>query len=406
MNLPRFIAQRIQKTNTTTFTSTVTKIGISSIAIGLAVMIISFSILIGFKKTIKEKLFSLSSHIQVNKITLNQSFEETPLTINTKFHQNYRKIPEIRHLQVVANKAGLLKSIEEHAGIVIKGVGKDYDWDTFNENLVEGRKINFKDTTYSDEIIISKKIANQLKIKLSDEVRIYFIQNPPRIRKVKVVGIYDTGLEEFDKNFILGDLALIQKMNDWNNQTVGHYEIFIKNFDQLDATAKQVFDEIDQDMQILRVTDMFPAIFDWLSLMDRNIIVIIGLILLVASFNMISVLLVMMMERTPMIGLLKALGSDNAKIRKIFIYNGLTIIIKGMAYGNIIGLGFCFLQKEFKIIPLDSESYYMSFVPISIDWLTVLWLNVVTVILVWAVITIPTFVVSKMKLVESLKFKS
>ncbi|WP_064196982.1 MULTISPECIES: FtsX-like permease family protein [Emticicia] len=406
MNLPRFIAQRIQKTNTTTFTSTVTKIGISSIAIGLAVMIISFSILIGFKKTIKEKLFSLSSHIQVSKITLNQSFEETPLTINTKFHQNYRKIPEIRHLQVVANKAGLLKSTEEHAGIVIKGVGKDYDWDTFNENLVEGRKINFKDTTYSDEIIISKKIANQLKIKLSEEVRIYFIQNPPRIRKVKVVGIYETGLEEFDKNFILGDLALIQKMNDWNNQTVGHYEIFIKNFDQLDATAKQVFDEIDQDMQILRVTDMFPAIFDWLSLMDRNIIVIIGLILLVASFNMISVLLVMMMERTPMIGLLKALGSDNAKIRKIFIYNGLTIIIKGMAYGNIIGLGFCFLQKEFKIIPLDSESYYMSFVPISIDWLTVLWLNVVTVILVWAVITIPTFVVSKMKLVESLKFKS
>lgn len=406
MNLPQFIAQRIQKTNTTTFTSTVTKIGISSIAIGLAVMIISFSILIGFKQTIREKLFSLSSHIQVSKITLNQSFEETPITINTKFYQNYRKNLEIRHVQAVANKAGLLKSSEEHAGIVIKGVGRDYDWVNFKENLIEGREINFQDTTYSNEIIISKQIAKQLKIKLSDEVRIFFIQNPPRIRKVKVVGIYDTGLEEFDKNFILGDLALVQRMNDWDKGTAGHYEVFLKNFDKLDVVAREVFDEIDQDMQLLKVTEMFPQIFDWLGLMDRNIFVIIALILLVASFNMISVLLVMMMERTPMIGLLKALGTDNTKIRKIFIYNGLTIIIKGMIYGNIIGIGFCFLQKTFKIIPLDSESYYMSYVPISFDWLTILLLNVVTVLLVLAVITIPTLVVSRMKLIESLKFKS
>lgn len=406
MNLPRFIAQRIQKTTTTTFTSTVTKIGISSIAIGLAVMIISFSILIGFKQTIREKLFSLSSHIQVSKITLNQSFEETPITINTKFYQNYRKNLEIRHVQAVANKAGLLKSSEEHTGIVIKGVGRDYDWENFKENLIAGRKINFKDTTYSDEIIISKQIANQLRIKLSDEVRIYFIQNPPRIRKVKVVGIYDTGLEEFDKNFILGDLALVQRMNNWDKETAGHYEVFLKNFEQLDVAAKQVFNEIDQDMQLVKVTEMFPAIFDWLGLMDRNIIIIIALILLVASFNMISVLLVMMMERTPMIGMLKALGTDNMKIRKIFIYNGLTIILKGMIYGNIIGIGFCFLQKTFKIIPLDSESYYMSYVPISFDWFTILVLNVVTILLVLAVITIPTLVVSRMKLIESLKFKS
>jgi lipoprotein-releasing system permease protein len=411
MNLPRFIAQRIQNTKSTTFTSTVTKIGISSIAIGLSVMIISFSILIGFKKTIREKLFSLSSHIQVSKITLNQSFEETPIAINTKFYQNYRKNLEIRHVQAVANKAGLLKSSEEHVGILIKGVGRDYDWRNFKENLVEGRKIYFRDTSgqqhsYSDEIIISKQIANQLKIKLYDKVRIYFIQNPPRIRPVKVVGIYDTGLEEFDKNFILGDLALVQRMNDWDKSTAGHYEVFLRNFNNLDMTARQISDEIDQDMQLLKVTEMFPAIFDWLGLMDRNIIVIIALILLVASFNMISVLLVMMMERTPMIGMLKALGTDNVKIRKVFIYNGLTIIIKGMIFGNIFGIGFCFLQKTFKIIPLDSESYYMNYVPILIDWPTILILNIVTILLVLTVISIPTLVVSRMKLIESLKFKS
>ncbi|WP_394992491.1 ABC transporter permease [Emticicia sp.] len=405
MNLPRFIAQRIQKTKSTSFTSTVTKIGVASIAIGLAVMIVSFSILIGFKRTIKDKLFSLSSHIQVSKITLNQSFEETPMPINTKFYQNYRKNPQIRHVQAVANKAGMLKSSEELAGIVIKGVGKDYDWQNFSENLVEGRKINFQDSTYSSEIIISRKIATQLKIKLSDEVFIYFIQNPPRIRKVKVVGIYDTGLEEFDKSFILGDLNLVQKMNDWDNQTTGHYEIFLNNFDQLNPAAKRIFDDIDQDMQVTKVTEMFPAIFDWLNLMDRNIIVILALILVVASFNMISVLLVMMMERTPMIGLLKALGSDNSKIRKIFIFNGLTIIIKGIIIGNFIGLGLCGIQFFHRVIPLEAESYYMNYVPIDFDWGIILLINLITILLVLAVITIPTFVVSRMKVIEALKFR-
>lgn len=405
MNLPRFIAQRIQNTKSTSFTSTVTKIGVASIAIGLAIMILSFSILIGFKRTIKEKLFSLSSHIQVSKITLNQSFEETPMPINTKFYQNYRKNSQIRHVQAVANKAGMLKSTEELAGIVIKGVGRDYDWQNFSENLVEGRKINFQDSSYSSEIIISRKIATQLKIKLSDEVLIYFIQNPPRIRKVKVVGIYDTGLEEFDKNFILGDLSLIQKMNDWDNQTAGHYEIFLNDFDELNPTAKQVFDEIDQDMQVLKVTEMFPAIFDWLNLMDRNIIVILALILVVASFNMISVLLVMMMERTPMIGLLKALGSDDAKIRKIFIFNGLTIILKGIFIGNMIGLGLCGIQFFYRVIPLEAESYYMNYVPIDFNWGIILLINFITILLVLAVITIPTFVVSRMKVVEALKFR-
>ncbi len=405
MNLSRFIALRIQKTKSSSFTSTVTKIGVASIALGLSVMIVSISVLLGFKKTIKDKLFSLSSHIQVSKITLNQSFEETPMAINTKFYQNYRKIPQIRHVQAVANKAGMLKSSEELSGIVIKGVGRDYDWQSFSENLVEGRRINFADSSYSSEIIISRKIATQLKIKLSDEVIIYFIQNPPRVRKVKIVGIYDTGLEEFDKNFILGDLALVQKMNDWDNKTAGHYEIFLNNFDNLNTSAKRVFDEIEQDSQVMKVTEMFPAIFDWLSLMDRNSIILMALILVVAAFNMISVLLVMMMERTPMIGLLKALGSSDSKIRKVFIFNGLTIIIKGIFIGNIIGIGLCAIQFFFRILPLDAESYYMNYVPIDFNWGIILLINIVTVLLVLAVITIPTFVVSRMKVVDALKFR-
>ncbi|WP_337041163.1 ABC transporter permease [Emticicia sp. 17c] len=405
MNLPRFISQRIQKTKSESFTSTVVKVGVASIAIGLAVMIVSFGILIGYKQSIKDKLFSLSSHIQVSKITLNQSYEETPMPIKTNFYNNYRQNSKIRHVQAVGNKAGMLKSSEELAGIVIKGVGHDYDWQTFSENLIEGRRINFSDTSFSNEIIISKRIAQQLKIKLSEEVLVYFVQNPPRVRKVKVVGIYETGLEEFDKNFVIGDLALVQKMNEWDTNTCGHYEVFLKNFDDLTPAASQILNEIDSDMKITKITDMFPAIFDWLSLLDKNIIIVLVLILVVACFNMISVLLVMMMERSPMIGILKALGSDNIQIRKIFIFNGLTIILKGVLYGNLIGMGLCIIQYYFKVIPLDPENYYISYVPIAWNWLIILVLNLATILLILAVITIPTLIVSRMRVVEALKFK-
>lgn len=405
MNLSRFISQRIQKTKSESFTSTVVKVGVASIAIGLAVMIISFAILVGYKQAIKDKLFSLSSHIQVSKITLNQSYEETPMPIKTNFYNNYLQNKQIRHVQAVGNKAGMLKSSEELAGIIIKGVGKDYDWQTFSQNLIEGKRITFADTSFSNEVIISKRIATRLKIKLSDEVLIYFIQTPPRVRKVRVVGIYETGLEEFDKNFIIGDLALVQKMNEWDNNTCGHYEIFLKDFDTLNETTKLVSNEINQDMKATRITEMFPAIFDWLSLLDKNILIVLALILVVACFNMISVLLVMMMERTPMIGMLKALGSDNIQIRKIFVFNGLNIILKGILYGNLIGIGLGLIQYYFKVIPLDPENYYISYVPIAWDWLIVLVLNIATILLILAVITIPTLVVSKLRVVEALKFK-
>ncbi|MBA4849934.1 ABC transporter permease [Emticicia sp. BO119] len=405
MNLSRFISKRIHKTKSESFTSTVIKVGVASITIGLVVMIISFAILVGYKKAIKDKLFSLSSHIQVSKITLNQSYEETPMPIKTNFYNNYLQNSQIRHVQAVGNKAGMLKSSEELAGIIIKGVGRDYDWPTFSKNLVEGKIINFADTTFSNEVIISKKIAIRLKIKLLDEVLIYFIQTPPRVRKVKVIGIYETGLEEFDKNFILGDLSLVQKMNGWDDNTCGHYEIFLKNFGKLNEAAKDVTNEINQDMKVTKITEMFPAIFDWLNLLDKNILIVLGLILLVACFNMISVLLVMMMERTPMIGMLKALGSDNVQIRKIFVFNGLNIILKGILYGNLIGIGLGSIQYYFKVIPLDPENYYISYVPIEWDWLIIALLNIATILLILAVITIPTLVVSKMRVVEALKFK-
>lgn len=405
MNLPNFIANRIRNTKTESFSSTVSRIGVGSVAVGVATLIISFSILYGFKKTITEKLFSLSYHLQVSKITLNQSFEETPIPLNTKFYQNYAQNPEIRHVQGVATKTGMLKSDSDFSGVLIKGVGRDFDWKMFNENLIEGRAIQKKDTSYSNEIIISRKLANMLKIKLNDDAILYFMQNPPRPRKIKVVGIYETGLEEFDKNLIIADLALIQKMNGWNNNTVGHFEVFLKNPANIDLVADEVFGQIEQDQQVLKSTETYVQIFDWLQLLDRNIVIVFVLILVVSSFNMISILLVMLMERTPMIGLLKALGSTDFQVRKVFIYSGLWIIIRGLLWGNLIAIAFCLAQKYFKIIPLDAESYYMNYVPISWDWLFWILVNLGTIILIGLVIFIPTLIVTRMKPVLAMKYK-
>jgi lipoprotein-releasing system permease protein len=407
MNLPNFIAQRIRKTKTESFSSTVTRIGVGSVAVSVATLLISFAVLFGFKNTITDKLFSLSYHLQVSKISLNQSFEESPIPIKSSFYQNYRQNPEIRHVQAVANKAGMLKSIDDFSGVLIKGVGTDFDWQLFNQNLIEGRKINpiIDLSNQKNEIIISKKLANLLKLKLNEEAILYFIQNPPRPRKVKIVGIYETGLEEFDKNLIISDLSLIQKMNNWDKNTAGHYEIFLNNFNKIDDAADWIDERIEQNQRTIKSTESFIQIFDWLQLLDRNIIIVLVLIIVVASFNMVSILLVMLMERTPMVGLLKSLGSTDLQIRKVFIYNGLWIIIRGLIIGNLIAVAFGLIQQYFKIIPLDAESYYMNYVPIAWNWLVWLFVNLGTVIVISLVIFIPTWIVTRMKPVVAMKYR-
>jgi lipoprotein-releasing system permease protein len=248
-------------------------------------------------------------------------------------------------------------------------------------------------------------LANLLKLKLNEEAILYFIQNPPRPRKVKIVGIYETGLEEFDKNLIISDLSLIQKMNNWDKNTAGHYEIFLNNFNKIDDAADWIDERIEQNQRTIKSTESFIQIFDWLQLLDRNIIIVLVLIIVVASFNMVSILLVMLMERTPMVGLLKSLGSTDLQIRKVFIYNGLWIIIRGLIIGNLIAVAFGLIQQYFKIIPLDAESYYMNYVPIAWNWLVWLFVNLGTVIVISLVIFIPTWIVTRMKPVVAMKYR-
>ena len=402
MSIALYLAKKIQHTKNQTFSSIIIKVGTASIAIAVSVLILSFFILLGFKNTIKKKLFSQTSHIQVNKITLNRSFEEATMTNNLVFFNKTIKLPEVKSANKVALKSVILKSEEEISGVILKGIDKNYDWEEFGQNIVEGRKLKAEG---QNEMLISRKIASELQLKLNQDLLVYFIQNPPRARKLKIVGIYDTNVEELDQVYVLTNLSMIQKINNWQNGEFGHYEIFIKDINQMDAVKNKLLNIFPQEFEVLKVTEILPQFFDWFSLLDRNIVMVIGLIIIVAAFNMISVLLIMIMERTPMIGLLKAIGTQNYQIRNIFLANSSKIILWGLLWGNIIGLGLSFLQWKYKLMKLDATNYYMNFVPIEWNWLVVLIVNIGAFVVVLAISYLPSLIIRRISPVEALKYK-
>ncbi|CCH54746.1 protein of unknown function DUF214 [Fibrisoma limi BUZ 3] len=411
MNVPVFLARRVRHAPEGSFSSTVTRVGIISIAVGLAVLIAAFGILYGYKQTIQQKIFVFGAHIQISKFTNNLSFEETPLSTNTALFRTGNQIPGVRHIQGVALKAGILKTSDELSGVVLKGVGQDYDWNLLRESLVAGNVPNFRtdtaarETGYSTQLLISQYMANQLRAKVGQSIPMYFLGNPPRARKMTIVGIYETGLEEVDKTIALGDIRLIQRLNRWSADSVGSYEIFVNDFSQLDPTAANVFNALSPDMRLTRVTDQYRPLFDWMVLLDRNTAILLTLIAFVASFNMVSVLLVLMMERIPMIGMLKALGSVNALIRRMFLYIGLSMVGWGLLLGNLMGLGLCWLQWQFRLVPLDPKNYFVTFVPIAWNWPTILLLNLGAVLLIALVLWIPTLIINRIQPVKALTFK-
>ncbi|MES2732284.1 MAG: FtsX-like permease family protein [Bacteroidota bacterium] len=419
MNLPYFIAQRIRQTKVASFSSTVARIGVASIAIGLAVMMISFAVLDGFKSVIMQKIFSFGAHIQVTKFTMNNSYEEIPISTKAPIYKNFKKGSLLEHIQVFGHKAGMLKTDEAILGAVLKGVGHDFNWSAFQRTMVAGKILQFPDSGgrpsgggpagYSSQIIVSRRIANKLRIQPGDSLMMYFVQNPPRVRKLVVSGIYETGLDEVDNTLIIGDITLVQRLNNWTPDQVGGFEIFATGFngtniEQLQRAFEEADDKMDQDMGIIKITDKYMSLFDWLSLLNRNVVVFLTLILFVASFNMISILLILMMERTSMIGMLKAVGATNWQIRKIFLYNGLSLITKGLFFGNVIGLGLCALQYYFHLIPLDPINYFMDSVPIEWNWPVVVLLNVATLLLVTTVLIIPTIIITRIQPIKAMAF--
>jgi len=403
LNFPLFISRRIQKPASATFSATVSRIGMVSVALGIAVGIIAFSILLGFKQTIKDKVFLFGAHLKLSTFSLNESAEENPMSINLPIFKSLP--PSIVYKQAVAHKAGILKTPDELQGAILKGVGPDFNWKTFNQTLVKGKPIDFSDSALTTQVILSNKIAKALRIDVGQSLNMYFVQNPPRARKLTVVGIYETDVEEFDNQLIIGNIALVQRLNGWDKNTIGSYEFFVDDFNNLRSIESNLKKQLPPDLRVESVTRRFPALFDWLNMLDQNTLILMSLILLVACFNIISVLLVMMMERTSMIGLLKTLGSPNGQIRKIFFYIGIQLAIKGLLLGNLLGIGLCLIQKNFKIIPLDPINYSMSFVPIQFDWQMIIILNISTLVIIALILIIPTLIIASIRPIQALAFR-
>jgi lipoprotein-releasing system permease protein len=359
----------------------------------------------GFQETVKEKIYSFSGHILITKFSMNNSTEEQPMDFGIDLYNQQDKYPFIRHIQEFANKIGVVKTDDEALGVMIKGVGKSFDLELFNENMVEGQFIQFQDSGYSSQVVLSKIIASKLKKKVGDEVVVHFFQNPPRFRRLRVSGIYETNLSEyFDSRIILSDIRMIQRLNDWPDSVAGGLEVFITDPDQAESAGAAIGEMMDYDLNIERVSDRFIQVFEWLELLSRQVNILLGIILIVIGVNMISIVLILVMERTQMIGMLKALGASNGFIRSVFIYNGVNLILKGLVVGNIIGLGLCYVQYKFKIMELNPRDYYMSFVPISWHWELVVFLNLITLGLVTLILLLPTMAISRITPIKAIRF--
>ncbi len=408
MNTELYIARHLIQKHSHNFSRPIIRISILSVVLGLAVMLLSVSIVTGFKNEIREKVAGFAGHIQISKYDSNSSFEAMPIEYNDSLKQALEQIEGVKHVQSVATKAGIMQAKEDILGIVLKGVSTDFDTTFFASNLLEGHFPKINAGKRSDEILISKKIAGQLQLALNDTVRVYFLNNTEtsaRGRRLFVCGIYETSLEEFDESYVIADQSHVQRLNNWNEDQVSNIEIFVDDFEQMDAITELVYSKLDYNLTAVNAKEMYPQIFDWLALQDINVVVILVLMLLICSVSMISTLLVLILERTTTIGILKALGTQNVSIRIIFLYQAAYIIVRGLFWGNLVGIGLAVLQKYFGFLKLDQANYYMAEVPINLSPLPLIAVNVLSLIIILLFLLIPSFVVSKINPVTAIRYE-
>jgi len=416
MNTEFFIAKRLffEKEQRKMLSGRIIRIALFGVALGIAVMIISVAIITGFKSEIRNKVTGFGAHIQILNYNARNSFEIPPVSANQPFLKQLGEIPEIKSVNVFGTKPGIIKTEETTQGIVLKGVDKNYDWTFFSKNLVDGSIPAFNDTARSNQFLISENLSKALKLKTGDLAVLYFInerESNPRMLQLKVSGIFRTSLEEFDNLFVMGDLKQIQRLNDWQPGQVGGFELVINDFHKIDQVEREVrnlvvnYSENDQDiLQTETITSKYRAIFDWLSVTDTNVWVILSLITIVAGFNMISALLVLMLERIEMIGLLKAMGSQGKSIRKIFLYLSVLITGKGMFWGNVVGITLILIQKYFHVLKLNPETYYVDVVPVNFSLTFFVLLNVASITLTTLMLVIPSFFISKISPEKTIRF--
>jgi lipoprotein-releasing system permease protein len=433
MNLEHFIAKKISFGSKKSFTSIIVKIAIAAIALSLAIMIVTNAIITGFSNQISEKIIAFWGDIHITDSNINRTFEQVPIkdaynlmaqldTIDNLEYEDTDKIlgvpiesrrsfyntkGGVRSVQGTIITPGLLRTKKYFNGILLKGVGPEFDWERLNKYIIDGNKITFEDSIASRDILISKSTSEKLELTTGDRVNISFIKNQKHIKRAfKVCGIYNTGLEEYDSKIAIIDISFLRGILGWNDDEVGNIEVLVDNIDDVDIISEYIyFDVIPPNLYATTIQQKFPNIFEWLKLQEINENIILALMIVVGIINMLSVLLILILERSKMVGVLKALGASNWSIRKIFLYNAGYIIFFGLLLGNVFGLLFCYLQKNYGLISLDEKSYYLAVAPIDLHFLPWLLINIGTFVITLFVMIVPTILASYITPIKVLRFE-
>jgi len=417
LNINLYIARRIfsAKENKKNLSQRIVNIALFGIVLGLVVLILSVAIVTGYKSEVGRKVIGFGSHLQIVNLDTNQSFETVPISEKQPFVEELKKIDGIKHVQIFATKPGIIRTENEIHGVVLKGIGPDFDWSFFQENKVSGEIFKVQDTIRSNKVWVSKQMADLLKLKLGDDLFMFFIdqtESVPRQRKFELAGIYKTSLEEFDRMFVLVDINHIRKLNNWKNDEVSGFEILVNDFRKLSEQEKTVNNLLLRNtsptspvLQVVSIREKYGHIFDWLNLLDMNVWVILILMVLVAGFNMVSSLLVIILERTQMIGILKALGARNWSIRKVFLYFSVMLILKALMWGNLIGIAICMIQQYTHVMKLDPTSYYLEYVPVNLTVFHLVMLNVGTIVITMLMLLLPSYFITKVSPEKTIRFE-
>jgi len=410
LNLEYFIAKRLisAKGRKSSISAPIIKIAIAAIAIGMIMMIVSVATGTGLQQKIREKIATFNGHIIISQFDDNQSdVSIVPITTRQDFYPKFNAVEGISHIQAVASKAGIVRTPNAFEGIIFKGVGKDYEWKYLKDYLVQGRLPNLKGSL-NEEILISQFLAKRLNLKLGDRFMTYFMKQEinkiPNKRVFEIVGIYNSGFQEFDASYIIGDIRHVQRINRWQPDQVGAFEVFLDDFDAISAKGDEVYAKTDSAHNTQTIVEKYANIFEWMQLFDFNILVILIVMIVVSTINMVVALLVLILERTQMIGILKALGANNWSVRKVFLYNAFYLILRGLFWGNFIGIGLLLVQQHFKIIKLNPENYYVNEAPIYLNWSYILGLNIGTVVVCLLVLLVPSYIITKISPVKAIHF--
>lgn len=404
MNIAYFIAKRIAIKSERRFSKLIVRIAIAGVMLSLAVMILSVAIIKGFKTEIQDKVRGFIGDVQIYRFDLNGSFEKAPFAPNDSTIKSLKENKAVQSYYPFATKPAIISASGEVEGINFKGIDSTYDWRFIKKHLVAGHIIDFKDPA-NQEIMISSFTANRLRLKVGDSFIMHFVQDPPKKRKFTIVGIYSVGIENIDKNFALGNIDVIRSVNNWKSTQMGGIEVRIKDFKNLDVEALNIYNNLEIMLRSRSVKESTPEIFTWLDLLDVNTKVLLVLMMIVGVINMVTALLIMILERTTMIGMLKSMGISDFNVMKIFLYNSIYLVGIGLILGNILGLGIGFLQQKTHLITLDQSNYYLAYVPIEIHVIDVILFNIITVVICTLVLIIPSLLVSRITPLKALRFK-